>query len=86
MTTTTHSFTDGANRTWTACCECARGGNGHTWDKCSCGGRVKYWNGAGCYLGAQIPSRNDSVIMPRHADIILSRYSGATQQRDIKNG
>lgn len=45
------SFKDDKGRLWVACSECDRGGNGHDKDKCSCGWKVKRFNGLGCYLG-----------------------------------
>jgi len=48
------SFRDKKGRLWVACSECDRGGNGNDPDKCSCGWRVKRFNGSGCYLGTLI--------------------------------
>lgn len=48
-----HSFKDG-NSFWTACSECNRGGNGTDKDKCSCGWKVKRYNGLGCYAGKKM--------------------------------
>jgi hypothetical protein len=42
---------DSSGKLFVACSECNRGGNGDDKDKCSCGFRVKKWNGLGCYLG-----------------------------------
>ena len=49
-----HSFTDDKGHRWTACSECDRGGNGKNKDKCSCGWRIKRFNGLGCYVGIEI--------------------------------
>lgn len=44
-----HSFKDTKGLLWVACSECERGGNGSDPDKCSCGWRVKRFNGLGCF-------------------------------------
>jgi len=44
-----HSFRDSGGKLWVACSECDRGGNGLDKDKCSCGWRVKRFNGLGCF-------------------------------------
>lgn len=49
-----YSFSDDQGRRWTACCECNRGGNGFSVNKCACGWRCKQWNGLGCYSGERI--------------------------------
>jgi hypothetical protein len=54
-----HSFTDAKGKCWTACSECDRGGNGKAADKCACGWQVKRFNGAGCYLGADLRSTGE---------------------------
>lgn len=56
-----HSYTDAKGLRFTACCECDRGGNGNAVDKCSCGWRVKRWNGLGCYLGSPISTSAEKV-------------------------
>ena len=48
----THSEKDNKGRLWVACSECDRGGNGSAEDKCASGGKIKKFNGKGCFLGA----------------------------------
>ena len=51
-----HSFIEtGRGALWVACSECERGGNGSDKDKCSCGWKVKKFNGLGCFLGKLLP-------------------------------
>ena len=56
-----HSFTDQKGMRWTACSECDRGGNGASKDKCSCGWRIKKFNGAGCFIGTEIQKPVEAV-------------------------
>jgi hypothetical protein len=49
-----HSFTDSNGMRWVACSECERGGNGSDKDKCSCGWKIKLFNGSGCFSGIEI--------------------------------
>lgn len=49
-----YSFTDAKGLRWVACSECERGGNGKDADKCSCGWKIKKFNGLGCFSGAEI--------------------------------
>lgn len=46
-----NSFKDNKGKLWTACSECERGGNGSDTDKCSCGWKIKRFNGLGCFIG-----------------------------------
>lgn len=46
-----NSYRDTKGLLWVACSECERGGNGTDKDKCSCGWRVKRFNGLGCFNG-----------------------------------
>jgi len=48
------SFKDSNGKLWVSCSECERGGNGTDKDKCSCGWRVKRFNGLGCFVGGLI--------------------------------
>ncbi len=45
------SYYDSEGKLWVSCSECERGGNGSDKDKCSCGWKVKRWNGLGCFIG-----------------------------------
>ena len=46
-----HSYKDSKGHLWIACSECERGANGTDKDKCSCGWKVKRYNGLGCFIG-----------------------------------
>jgi hypothetical protein len=49
-----NSFREEKGKLWVACSECERGGNGNDKDKCSCGWKVKRFNGSGCFDGTII--------------------------------
>ena len=50
-----NSFEDSNGKTWVACSECKRGGNGDDENKCSCrGSQSKKFNGLGCFSGEEI--------------------------------
>lgn len=56
-----HSFFDDNGIFWVACSECNRGGNGADPEKCSCGHRVKRFNGSGCFIGILMKKYKDKI-------------------------
>ena len=48
------SFIDSEYRTWVACSECRRGGNGPDENKCTLGGHITEFDGLGCHSGIPI--------------------------------
>jgi len=56
-----NSFRDNKGKLWVACSECDRGGNGTDVDKCSCGWKIKRFNGSGCFCGTLIEKLKDKI-------------------------
>lgn len=56
-----HSEKDNRGMLWVACSECERGGNGSDKDKCSCGWKVKKFNGLGCFSGIILNKLKDKI-------------------------
>ena len=58
-----NSFYDTKGKLWIACSECDRGGNGSDKDKdkCSCGHKVRKFNGLGCFGGNLMDKYNDEL-------------------------
>lgn len=62
-----HSYKDSNGIFFVVCSECERGGNGSDCDKCSCGWRVKRFNGGGCFSG---------ILMNKYLKEIKKEVSG----------
>ena len=49
---------DNEGRLWVACSECNKGGSGSDEGQCASGGKIKKFNGKGCFLGVLLEGLN----------------------------